>query len=35
MEGRMEGLSVVLRAGTGKLRLMGDDEEGGEEQGRV
>jgi hypothetical protein len=30
MVGRMEGQSVVLRAEKGKLRLMVDDEEGGE-----
>jgi transposase InsO family protein len=32
MVGRMEGQSVVLRAEKGKLRLMVDDEEGGEKQ---
>src|SRR5512139_3248365 len=35
MVGRMEGQSVVLRAEKGKLRLMVDDEEGGEKQEMV
>ena len=35
MVGRMEGQSVVLRAEKGKLRLMVDDEEGGERQEMV
>jgi hypothetical protein len=35
MVGRKEGRTVVLRAETEKLRLMVDDEEGGEKQGRV
>jgi len=35
MVGRMEGQSVVLRAEKGKLRLMVDDEDGGEKQEMV
>ncbi len=35
MVGRMEGQSVVLRAEKGKLRLLVDDEKGGEAQERV
>ncbi len=35
MVGRMEGQSVVLRAEKGKLRLLVDDEEGGEKQEMV